>query len=54
MVLTLTVSEKVLAIDDDFSTNIEAWIDGLSITTIYGYTCVALSNTKVLLTILYA
>jgi hypothetical protein len=53
MALTLTTATKDINVTDA-ATVLEVWIDGLTINNIYGFTCVAISNTRYRYTILYA
>jgi hypothetical protein len=54
MALTLTSATKDITVGDATSEALlESWIDGLTVAHVYGFTCVALSNTRLRYTIVY-
>ena len=54
MALTLTTATKDISVGNSTSeATLETWIDGLTVAHIYGFTCVALSNTTLRYTIVY-
>jgi len=54
MALTLTTATQDITVGNTTSEALlETWIDGLTINTVEGFTCVAISNTKVRYTIVY-
>lgn len=52
MALTLTTATKDITLGSN-ETELETWIDGLTITHVYGFTCVPLSNSRLRYTIVY-